>query len=508
MPVITLIAAVTGAAAFAGGAFIAGSAITVAGILTAAAGAAIAAGLSYLLAERPSVGGGPGQVTSNIGSVASGAHYVFGYARTPGVPIFAETRPDDDRVLDLAFMLSEGSIEDVIGVIINGVYFEPEDLEPGAETFAPGTKRSGVTGPGARWMQMRGPRSMHFNLTVYLDSHTTAICENNGWSLRAVQPTRWLSTMALPVAWCHMSLTEIITGGRTPTYSRIPSVSFVLKGMRIQYPGVSEPTWTRNAAACRYFWETEVLKRQVDEASVREAIAVCGAAVNYGGDITLRDLPEKAPHIRYAMDGVVLATDDADAVEFEMDWAWQGHSVKKEGVWTFRPGVARSPALTIGPSDILEVLDAQYQPELRDRVNTMRGAIRQSIIDDLMPSLALPDHVDIVLQELDGEERFADTGTRVLVGDPYAAQSLLAMSLRRQRSGAKFSVRVVPGAGFKNYGLVPTDVILLTVPEYGALNMRCVVVGVAPQEDHSVVLQLREELQDTYLDRTQRVIAG
>ena len=59
---------------------------------------------------------------------------------------------------------------------------------------------------------------------------------------------------------------------------------------------------------------------------------------------------------------------------------------------------------------------------------------------------------------------------------------------------------MTPGDNFERLPLIPTDVVTVTVPEHGLTDARMEVERVSIEPDWSVVLNLREVLDDTYDD--------
>ena len=309
------------------------------------------------------------------------------------------------------------------------------------------------------------------------------------------------------LSWVYVKLTQPAYGGDTDNrfWTRVPNLEFLVQGIKITWPGTGVPTWTDNAAALRYWWETE--RRQRDGASIdttdfAAAYAACEQEVDLtaGVPASHQDFLPYAIAKRYTVNGVVSAGDDVSAVEDQFDLAWAGEVIEAGGVLRFRPGVVR-PAmahLVLGEQDIIEPPSVQPWPALQERVNAIDGEMAQSEAHEWR-KLSLPKFRDQAAFARDGEERSGNI--RVAYGtNPLSVGRLQAVNLRRARESLRMESLVTPGASFERLSLIPTDIVAVTNSEFGFVDKRMEVERVSIRRDWSVALRLREVLAGTYAD--------
>ncbi len=340
------------------------------------------------------------------------------------------------------------------------------------------------------------------------------------------------------------------------TFTRVPNIEFLIKGMKLRWPGLvtqwesgadyeagdfvsnddtewrctadhtsasgNEPTqtnsggtnweedtdprvWTENAAAVRYWWETERRGRSadlIDEAAFTAAYAACEEEV----DVT-DDLPTSHNEFRrfgvvkqYTINGVITAGDDVSSVEDQLDAAWAGEVIEAGGKLLFKPGAERpaTAKLDLSGADIVAPPSVQPWAPLQDRVNAIDIELAQSRAHG-WSKLSLPEYVDQDALDRDGVKR-AGSLRLAYVTDPLAAGRLQAVNLRRARESLRLEASVTPGDNFERLPLIPTDVVTVTVSEHGLTDARMEVERVSIEPDWSVVLSLREVLDDTYDD--------
>ena len=270
MVVTAIIAATVAAAGTAVGAIVAGQALTWAAIGVAAAGAFISTGISYLLAEKPKAPVGSGNRTARamLRQAVVPARYVLGEARTGGWLFFAGVHDKEGHRLDLAIGISEGDIEDITAFYADG------------ERIPVGTPTRTTTSAGGRVVIYPGAMGEEsspgagdavdytdrFEAVCYLDSSTPEFAAANGANLTRTSGGVWKATDVVPIAWVHLRLTQGFAdpGGVGGPWrsARIPW-EFQVKGMRITWPGQTTPKWTDDAAAIRYWYDTNIRGRTV-----------------------------------------------------------------------------------------------------------------------------------------------------------------------------------------------------------------------------------------------------
>ena len=312
------------------------------------------------------------------------------------------------------------------------------------------------------------------------------------------------------LSWVYVRLTQPEYGQDIDKrfWTRVPNLQFLIDGLKITWPGESTPTLTSNAAAVRYWWETERRGRiaaAIDVSSFAAAFALSDEDVDAtnGG---LSPLPSgysawPTTSKRYSVRGVFSSGDDIGGVEDQLDAAWAGEVVESAGLLYFRPGVDRAALLSIDDSQIIEPPVARPWPALQARVNALTGAIPQSSQHD-WSALSLPQVPEVVTAaalERAGGKRSGHVRL-AYIDDPLAAGRLLAVALRRGQESLRIDLVVLPGEGFEYTGLIPTDRILLTNSEYGLDDQRMEVEKILIRQDGAVALTLREDLDGTYDD--------
>ena len=190
--------------------------------------------------------------------------------------------------------------------------------------------------------------------------------------------------------------------------------------------------WTENAAAVRYWWETERRGRSadlIDEAAFTAAYATCEEEV----DVT-DDLPASHNEFRrfgvvkqYTINGVITAGDDVSSVEDQLDAAWAGEVIEAGGKLLFKPGAERpaTAKLDLSGADIVAPPSVQPWAPLQDRVNAIDIELAQSRAHH-WSKLSLPEYVDQDALDRDGVKR-AGSLRLAYVTDPLAAGRLQAV---------------------------------------------------------------------------------
>lgn len=449
-----------------------------------AAGALIGgalAGVSTLLAPKPpklDFGANRADTRHTVREAVSPARWIVGRARVGGVMVFYHEA--DKNNLHLALVLSEGTCDGIERVWADGdeIPLERDDqvLRP-----APGDKHRG-------------------KITIH---EYFAADGSEGQSLRAVAGSDWTTSHRLEgLSWVHVHLHQPDYGDTIDNrfWARLPELNFLVRGIKITWPGQTAPRWTENAAAIRYWWLRErrgVPVRAIDEAGFHEAYVLSSQTIHFALPEGYEDYATQS--MRYAVNGVIHADDDPERIEAELDYAWQGWAVEAGGVYHFRPGVDRPVQRTITPDDIISIEAIRPAPALQDRINAATVSLAQSREHDWLEA-SLPELTDEAGLRRDGERLAKDLGTRALVADPVAAGRLLAIALRRARANATFTYRLKPGPALEWLSLRPSDRVQITDPEHGLEDFPALVERVVVNPDWSATLDLSEHPGDLYAD--------
>ncbi len=324
------------------------------------------------------------------------------------------------------------------------------------------------------------------------------------WSPWSVSYPPWTTEHKLDgVSWVAVKLTQTEYGQdlEKRLFTRVPNIEFLVKGIKITWPGQTTRKGTENATALRYWWETE---RRGRPASAIHQGDFTAAYDRCDGMVTV-SLPSgyegfKSKSMRYSINGMVESGDDVSRVETNMDAAWAGQVIEAGGMLRFKPGAIRPAASQIVLTDenIIDGPVTKPWPGLQERVNAVNTEILQSREHE-WTSLSLPEYVDAPALARDGHKRPVQVRLEY-VADPIAAGRLQAINLRRQRESLRVQFTIMPGENFEHMEYAPTEVVKLTSSELGLTEQLMEVERVEYREDWSVNLTLREVLDGTYAD--------
>ena len=316
MVVTAIIAAAVATAATAAATLIAGTILTWAAIGVAAAGAFISTGISYLLAEkagaRAPVGSASRTARAMLRQAVVPARYVMGEARVGGW-LFYAAATDVERRLDLAIGISEGDIEDVTAFYADGEHI-PVGPPAKSTTSAGGRVVTYLGTAGTESSAGAGDAVNYtgrFKAICYLDSSTPILAAANGESLQTASGGIFKTTDVVPIAWVHLQLIQgaAEVGGIAGPWrsARIPW-EFLVKGMRISWPDQLTPKWTDDAAAIRYWYDTTIRGRTVDETAFKAARAIC-----------LGELANDLPTIQLSKNRLEMKLGGTNAITVSLD---------------------------------------------------------------------------------------------------------------------------------------------------------------------------------------------
>lgn len=324
------------------------------------------------------------------------------------------------------------------------------------------------------------------------------------WTPWSIDYPTWGSEHKLDgVSWVAVKLTQTEYGQdlEKRLFTRVPNIEFLVKGIKITWPGQTTKTWTENAAALRYWWETERRGRPataIHQGDFTAAYDLCDLPVTVSLPAGYEGF--NATSMRYSINGMVESGDDVSRVETNMDAAWAGQVVEAGGMLRFRPGGIRpaTSSIVLTDKNIIDGPVTRPWPGLQERVNAVNTEILQSREHE-WTSLSLPEYVDAEALTRDGHKRPAQVRLEY-VANPIAAGRLQATNLRRQRESLRVQFTVMPGENFEHMEHVPTEVVKLTSSELGLTEQLMEVERVEYREDWSVNLTLREVLDGTYAD--------
>ena len=472
MPTV-LVAVGLGAVTGGLGAYIAGTAILT-GALIGGGLAALQTLLAPKLDDLPSA-----DTRQTVVAGVEAARWIVGRARTGGSLKFYEEVADGAEVW-LVYALSEGACDAIERVWIDSDLVELE--------------RTGT--------RLRPMAASDYRDKIVIYEYFAA--DGTQGAEIAAACTEWTAQHRMVgVSWVAVHLVQPDYGNDADDrfWARSPQLQFLVRGLKLTWPGQAIPTWTESAAAIRYWFERErggLPVSAFDEASVRAAHMLCSQDVTVALPADLADYTATAP--RYSANGIVTADMSATDVRTELDFAWQGWAAEKAGVVYFRPGADRAVAWQLGPDDILSVDGIRPALAIQDRVNAITMTLPASADHEYL-EYDVPEVVDDDVLERDDHHYLPrDLGRRLFVAYPVAAQRLTGILLRRGRASMTATIRITPGPLLERFGMVPSDWLSITLPEYGFADFVFLIRSAQVNPDLSMTLVLAEQRTGDYAD--------
>lgn len=478
LPILVAAAAGGVSAALAGTAILTGALI----------GGALAAAQSLLAPKPPGLSTQRPDTRGTVVAAVEGARWIVGRARTGGSLKFYQESGPDSRYAWMAFAISEGECDSIENIYIDGM-----DV-----SFTRNGNELEIT--DANFMHDDGAP---IRIWEYFDADGTQgsefrqrITDNSD-----EEPNNFSSDHKfVGISWIAVELFQPkYSSAKGRFWARRPTLQFVVKGMKLTWPGQSTPAWTENVAAVRYWVERErggILAGGIDSAAFTSAYNLCNAAV------TIPSVPAgyTASGIRYSANGTIADGMALDDVRAELDWAWQGWAVESGGVLYFRPGADRTSAADLTEDDLLGIEGVRPAPALQSRINALSMSLFQSKDNDFL-EYDVPEIEDSpALSRDDNHYLPQNTGQRLFVNGPVDAARLMTIGLRRNRTSMTLSVRIKPGDNLERFSLIPSDIVTLTLPEYGFSDFRCMIQAITVNDDLSVALALDEDLTGAFAD--------
>ena len=537
-------AAAAGAALATGAAF--GAAIASISIATLAVGAALGAASTlalYLLADKPDAPSGFRNAAHTFRAAVLPARWLLGRVKVGGFLIY-HGEDDDSRDYDTSkgthiaardfwrvLVVSEGACDGLEALYLNGKKI-PIVRADHTITY------DGETRTYERWQVAAGAELGYRTRIEHTLQNGKLVAREVGSSLVDIYPVLdgagnrflpleeasaserfdapgpWTADHKLQgVSYIAIKVRQPSAGFRGETgnekeWTRIPEIQFVMRGIKITWPGQTTPIWTRNAAALRYWWETErrnIPAAEIDTPTFTEAYGICEQEITRTLTQEQIDAGYDAVRPRYTLDGYVEADDNIRDVEEGFDIAWLGFVVDAGGKRYFRPGATRAPRLTITQDDWAEFPTLQPANELTNKINVARASVGQSRHHNFT-EFDIGELVDDPAVQRDGVRRARDLGVLPFTTDALTARRLVATLLRGWRyEGFTLSGVLKPGETNDLFGLIPTDVVTVDLPPYGYGGANSLMMAVAEREirpDLSIFVRLHLTAADVYEDAT------
>lgn len=389
-------------------------------------GAAIGAGLAFYAAEQQEKLNTKSPLRDNepsaqtVRSSKAAARFILGKVSTGGVLVWAQEQPGgeaDGEWLHMVYVLCEGAVDG-----IENIYLGEEEIA----TYADHAAYELVVNPT--------------QVNAYLKAH----CPD--W--KDEQIGRGLSFVRLSLRY---------SAERFP--SGIPDVRFVVRGRNDIYdPRTGMAAYTENTAL-HALWFLRNRCGVPDDEIVFETFAsganVCDESVAN---------PDGTTSPRYRSSCVIGADEQRTNVLQKLEAACGGKVIRVGGRWMFQAGAYYGPwDFEITEDMVIGTITGSTEPTNDAAINTIRGTFidtKQSWTETDYPEVSVDEWVIA-----DGGEA-AETLTFSYVTDPYQAQRLANIELRRRRAGGVISIPL----NLTGYNCRPGRVVRVNLPSLNILG--------------------------------------
>jgi len=241
--------------------------------------------------------------------------------------------------------------------------------------------------------------------------------------------------------------------------SGIPDTRFVVRGRNDVYdPRTGTAVYSANTAL-HLLWFLRARCGVPDDEIVFETFAsaanVCDEALTNADGSTSQ---------RYRSGCVIGADEQRTGVLQKLEAACGGHLIRVGGRWMLQAGAYYGPYdFEITEDMVIGTVTGSTEPTNDSAINTVRGTFidpSQSWTETDYPEVSVADWI-----VEDGGEA-AETLTYSYVTDPYQAQRLANMELRRRRAGGAISIPM----NFAGYNCRPGRVVRVNLPSLNILG--------------------------------------
>ena len=409
----------------------------------------------------------------------SDARWVLGEVRTGGQYVWFQD-VDDEQTQWRVFVISEGSCDSIQKIWVDG-----EEVS--------------FTRTGNR-LQATGSFAERLDVYEYFAADGT-----QGAEIRAACSNFTVQHRYHGLSWVAIRLNQPNWGmdDEERFWTTVPDVEFLVRGLKITWPGQTTPTFTRNVAALRYWVETErrgLSPTVIDRTTFDAALAACATAADFSGR---SGLPAGYTTVfqQYTFDDIITADMELEEIQASMDFCWQGEIANAGGVLYFRPGIDRPIRYAITEDHLISIEAARFNQSTQERINAATMTLNQSA-DHQYLEYEVPEIVDAhSLVQDQNQKQSVDLGAPLGVNLPVKASWLLTVALRRLRDSKQLAIVVFPGFEgnpYAYFGLLPGDWVTLTVAEYGFDEKLFQVYSKTPNDDGTVSLILEEQSRGNY----------
>ena len=346
--------------------------------------------------------------------------YILGRVSTGGVLVWAQEQAGaqgEGEWLHLVYVLCEGAID-----ALENIYLGEEEI--------------GSFGPFATYELVVEPTQVN------------AFLKANCPDWRDSQIGRGLSFVRISLFY---------SAEKFP--SGIPDTRFVVRGRKDIYDPRSNTAGYSANTALHLLWYLRARCGVPDDEIVFETFAsaanVCDEAVTNADGSTSQ---------RYRSGCVIGADEQRTGVLQKLEAAAGGHLIRVGGRWMFQAGAYYGPYdFEITEDMVIGTVTGSTEPTNDSAINTVRGTFI-----DPSQSWTETDYPEVSVAEWiveDGGEA-AETLTYSYVTDPYQAQRLANMELRRRRAGGAISIPM----NFAGYNCRPGRVVRVNLPSLNILG--------------------------------------
>ncbi|WP_047304429.1 phage tail protein, partial [Pseudomonas fluorescens] len=346
--------------------------------------------------------------------------YILGRVSTGGVLVWAQEQAGDQgegEWLHLVYVLCEGAID-----ALENIYLGEEEI--------------GAFGPFATYELVVEPTQVN------------AFLKANCPDWKDSQIGRGLSFVRISLFY---------SAEKFP--SGIPDTRFVVRGRKDIYDPRSNTAGYSANTALHLLWYLRARCGVPDDEIVFETFAsaanVCDEAVTNADGSTSQ---------RYRSGCVIGADEQRTGVLQKLEAAAGGHLIRVGGRWMFQAGAYYGPYdFEITEDMVIGTVTGSTEPTNDSAINTVRGTFI-----DPSQSWTETDYPEVSVAEWiveDGGEA-AETLTYSYVTDPYQAQRLANMELRRRRAGGAISIPM----NFAGYNCRPGRVVRVNLPSLNILG--------------------------------------
>ncbi len=346
--------------------------------------------------------------------------FILGRVSTGGVLVWAQEQSGDQgegEWLHLVYVLCEGAID-----ALENIYLGEEEI--------------GAFGPLASYELVVNPTQVN------------AFLKANCPDWKDSQIGRGLSYVRVSLRY---------SAEKFP--SGIPDTRFVVRGRNDIYdPRTGAAGYSANTAL-HLLWFLRNRCNVPDDEIVFETFAsaanVCDEGVTNADGSTSQ---------RYRTGCVIGADEQRTGVLQKLEAASGGHLIRVGGRWMFQAGAYYGPYdFEIAEDMVIGTVTGSTEPTNDTAINTVRGTFidpEQSWTETDYPEVSVAEWI-----VEDGGEA-AETLTYSYVTDPYQAQRLANMELRRRRAGGAISIPM----NFAGYNCRPGRVVRVNLPSLNILG--------------------------------------